>query len=74
MKITKAIIALAVMAGVSSAMPAFAQQHNLRAAHYFKEDHPWNKALVQFAKRVNEETKGTAKIDIFNGGILGSDD
>ena len=49
------------------------QSFNLRAAHYFKEDHPWNKGLVFFAKRVDEESKGRIKIDIFNGGILGSE-
>jgi tripartite ATP-independent transporter DctP family solute receptor len=56
-----------------AAPPVFAQQFNLRAAHYFKEDHPWNKGLVLFARRVDEESKGRVKIDIFNGGILGSE-
>jgi tripartite ATP-independent transporter DctP family solute receptor len=53
--------------------PAFGQQFSLRAAHYFKDDHPWNKGLVYFAKRVDEDSKGRVKIDIFNGGILGSE-
>lgn len=52
---------------------ASAQEFTLRAAHYFKEDHPWNKGLVFFAQRVSEESKGRVKIDIFNGGILGSE-
>jgi tripartite ATP-independent transporter DctP family solute receptor len=75
MKITNAIIALALVAVSASigARPASAQSFTFRAAHYFKEDHPWNKALVFFAKRVDEESKGRIKIDIFNGGMLGSE-
>src|SRR4029078_742591 len=61
----------AVAFGIAS--PAFAQQFSLRAAHYFKRDHPWNKGLTFFAKRVDDESKGRVKIDIFNGGILGSE-
>lgn len=75
MKITNAIIALALVAISASivSLPASAQSFAFRAAHYFKEDHPWNKALVFFAKRVDEESKGRIKIDIFNGGLLGSE-
>jgi tripartite ATP-independent transporter DctP family solute receptor len=75
MKITNAIIALALVAISASivSLPASAQSFTFRAAHYFKEDHPWNKALVFFAKRVDEESKGRIKIDIFNGGLLGSE-
>jgi tripartite ATP-independent transporter DctP family solute receptor len=75
MKITSAIIALSLIAAASPIVskPASAQQFNLRAAHYFKEDHPWNKGLVLFARRVDEESKGRVKIVIFNGGILGSE-
>jgi len=63
--------AIAMAAAIASS--ASAQQINLRAAHYFKEDHPWHKGLLFFAKRVDEETKGRVKVDIFNGGILGSE-
>ncbi|MEI9922645.1 MAG: TRAP transporter substrate-binding protein [Bradyrhizobium sp.] len=75
MKIKNVFVALVFVSAASSiATPqAFAQQFNLRAAHYFKEDHPWNKGLVLFARRVDEESKGRIKIDIFNGGILGSE-
>jgi TRAP-type C4-dicarboxylate transport system substrate-binding protein len=75
MKIASAIIALCLIAAASpiASRPASAEPFNLRAAHYFKEDHPWNKALVFFAKRVDEESKGRIKIDIFNGGMLGSE-
>lgn len=74
MKHRKLVIALLVSAiAAVSASAARAQQFTFRAAHYFKEDHPWQKGIVFFAKRVEEESKGRIKIDIFNGGILGSE-
>src|SRR5450432_4456980 len=45
----------------------------LRTAHYFKEDHPWHKGLAFFAKKVSDDSKGRIQIDIFSGGILGSE-
>jgi len=59
---------LAAMASSIAAPRASAQEFNLRAAHYFKEDHPWNKALVSFARCADEGSQGKIKIDIFNGG------
>ena len=50
-----------------------APEFTLRAAHYFKEDHPWNKGIVYLAKKVAEDSKGRIQIDIFNGGTLGSE-
>jgi TRAP-type transport system periplasmic protein len=75
MKIRSTIAALTFIATAPfiTSMHAAAQDFSLRAAHYFKEDHPWNKALVFFVKQVDEGTKGRVKIDIFNGGILGSE-
>lgn len=76
LKLGKIFFSLVVLAAVASpavSSPALAQEFTLRAAHYFKEDHPWHKGLVYFAKRVDEESKGRVKIDIFNGGILGSE-
>ena len=75
MNLSKLAIALmtAIAMAAAIASSASAQQINLRAAHYFKEDHPWHKGLLFFAKRVDEETKGRVKVDIFNGGILGSE-
>jgi tripartite ATP-independent transporter DctP family solute receptor len=70
-------LALALAAAMAFAVPmvtgATAQDFNFRAAHYFKEDHPWQKGLAFFAQRANEESKGRIKIDIFNAGMLGSE-
>jgi TRAP-type transport system periplasmic protein len=72
-KISLTLVTLAAVASSAVLAPAHAQQVTMRAAHYFKEDHPWQKGIALFAKRVDEETKGRVKIDIFNGGILGSE-
>lgn len=50
-----------------------AQTFSLKAAHYFKDDHPWQKGLEYFAKRVAEETQGQVEVKIFNNGVLGSE-
>jgi tripartite ATP-independent transporter DctP family solute receptor len=72
-----AICVAALLFTVSSSSSAqdqkAAPQFTLRAAHYFKEDHPWNKGLVYFAKKVNDNSKGRIRIDIFNSGLLGSE-
>jgi TRAP-type transport system periplasmic protein len=75
MKFKNALLMLGGLALATSflgAAPASAQ-FNFRAAHYFKEDHPWNNGLAYFAKRADEESKGRIKVDIFNGGMLGSE-
>jgi TRAP-type transport system periplasmic protein len=75
MTFKNALLALGALAAATAflgAAPASAQ-FNFRAAHYFKEDHPWNKGLAYFAKRADEDSKGRIKIDIFNGGMLGSE-
>ena len=69
-----AAISTALACAVAMAQaPKSTEKFTFRAAHYFKEDHPWNKALVFFAKKVNDDSGGRITIDIFNGGILGSE-
>jgi TRAP-type transport system periplasmic protein len=63
----------AAIAFTAAAQSAQAQTFNFRAAHYFKEDHPWNKGLVFLAKKVSDDSNGRLKIDVFNGGMLGSE-
>lgn len=50
-----------------------APESTLRAAHYFKGDHPWNKGLEFFANKVKEDSKGRIEVKIFNNGVLGSE-
>lgn len=63
---------LALMMSVP-VLPARAAEFSFRAAHYFKEDHPWHKGLAYFARKVAEDSKGRIQLDIYNGGILGSE-
>jgi TRAP-type transport system periplasmic protein len=67
-----AALVLATPMSVSAQQKA-APQFTLRTAHYFKEDHPWHKGLVYFAKKVNDDSNGRIQIDIFSGGMLGSE-
>jgi TRAP-type transport system periplasmic protein len=79
MKVSKRNIITGIAASVTASVlmsPAIAQQvprFSLRAAHYFKDDHPWNKGLVFFAKKADEYSNGRIKVDIFGGGVLGSE-
>jgi TRAP-type transport system periplasmic protein len=66
------VTALACTAAVAQA-PKSGEKFTFRAAHYFKEEHPWNKGLVFFAKKVNDDSGGRITVEIFNGGILGSE-
>jgi tripartite ATP-independent transporter DctP family solute receptor len=65
--------ALAVVAGAMRPRRAAAQQYVWRAAHYFKDDNPWNKGLLLFGKLLSDRTGGKIKIDIYNNGVLGSE-
>lgn len=68
------VLAVFVLTACSqSQAPKPAEKMTLKAAHYFKEDHPWNKGLDFFAKKVKEDSKGRLEIKIFNGGVLGSE-
>ena len=53
--------------------PARAQEFRWRAAHYFHDDNPWNIGLLYFAKLLDERTHGRIKIEIYNNGVLGSE-
>jgi tripartite ATP-independent transporter DctP family solute receptor len=65
--------ALTLAAGSMRPRPAAAQEYRWRAAHYFKDDNPWNKGLIYFDKLLGERTGGKIKIDIYNNGVLGSE-
>ena len=68
-----AAVAATIVAGCIVPMTAVAQEYRWRAAHYFHDDNPWNQGLLSFDKLLGERTQGKIKIDIYNGGILGSE-
>lgn len=45
----------------------------LKMAHNLSEDHPVHQSISEFAKRVEEKTGGSVKIQIFPNGVLGDE-
>ncbi len=68
-----AVALAATLALTWSTAASAAPEFTFRVAHYFKEDHPWHKGLVYFAKKLSEDSKGRIQVDIFNNGLLGSE-
>ncbi len=53
----------------------FAQAGTLKmkVAHYFDDDHAWNKGYLKFGEIIRAKTNGQLDIEIFNRGVLGSE-
>lgn len=73
-------IVLAICAIVGSALaagaiptPAHAAKYNWKLASVLPESHPVHKALVMFADKVKEKTKGEAVITVYPAGQLGQE-
>ena len=63
-----AATALAVLGSAASA----AETESWRAWNIHTEGHPNTAAMAKFSELVDEATDGEFKIDVFNGGVLGS--
>lgn len=50
-----------------------AAQTVLKLGHIYDSSHPWHDSAVEIAERVNSETQGRVKIEIFSNGTLGSE-
>lgn len=61
-----AATAIAMTCGVATAA------ENWRAWNIHHDGHPNTAAMDRFAELVNEATKGEIKLDVFHGGVLGS--
>lgn len=46
---------------------------SLKLSHGLSLDHPVHQALVYFAERVGEKSKGELKVEVYPGGQLGSE-
>ncbi len=53
--------------------PAYAQEYRWKLGHVLAPTHPYNLAAVEFAKAVENETKGKVKIEVHHSGALGSE-
>ncbi len=45
----------------------------MKVAHYFDDDHAWNKGLVKFRDIIRAKTNGALDLEIYNRGVLGSE-
>ena len=45
----------------------------MKAAHYFDENHAWDKCVVKFRDIVKAKTNGALDVEIYNRGVLGSE-
>jgi len=45
----------------------------MKAAHYFDENHAWDKGYQKFRDIIRAKSGGTLDLDIFNRGVLGSE-
>lgn len=45
----------------------------MKVAHYFDDDHAWNKGYMKFGEIIRAKTNGQLDIEMFNRGVLGSE-
>ena len=75
MRIVKTALAATLAVGLLSGVAAKAEEIVIKFSHVTSgTTHPKAIAANEFAKRVNEEMKGRARIEVFPGGSLFNDD
>ncbi|HXZ44421.1 MAG TPA: TRAP transporter substrate-binding protein [archaeon] len=67
------VLAVAVLAVLGLVGAAQAGTLVMKAAHYFDDDHAWNKGLVKFRDVIRAKSNGTLDLEIYNRGVLGSE-
>jgi tripartite ATP-independent transporter DctP family solute receptor len=45
----------------------------MKGAHYFADDHAWNKGFLKFRDVIRARTNGALDLEIYNRGVLGSE-
>ncbi len=45
----------------------------MKGAHYFDDDHAWNKGMLKFRDVIRAKSNGTLDLEIYNRGVLGSE-
>ena len=69
-KLLVGLLALAVCLGLAGITQAGALK--LQAAHYFDEDHAYQKGFEKFRDVVKAKSNGTIDVEIYSRGVLGS--
>ena len=66
-------IAVALLVVLGFLGSAQAGTLKMKAAHYFDENHAWDKGVVKFRDIVKAKTNGALDVEIYNRGVLGSE-
>ncbi len=67
------VLLLAVLAVLGLVGAAQAGTLKMKAAHYFDDDHAWNKGLLKFRDVIRAKSNGALDLEIYNRGVLGSE-
>lgn len=68
---TTIIVALLVVLGLLGS--AHAGTLLMKGAHYFDDDHAWNKGMLKFRDVIKAKTNDALSLEIYNRGVLGSE-
>lgn len=66
-----AVLAVLVVLGMVGGVDAATIK--MKVAHYFDDDHAWNKGLIKFRDVIRAKTNGALDLEIYNRGVLGSE-
>jgi len=67
------ILSLAVLLCLSLAGGVQAGTLKMKGAHYFDDDHAWNKGMLKFRDVIKAKSNGALDLEIYNRGVLGSE-
>ncbi len=67
------VIGLAVLLGIGLLGAAEAGTLVMKGAHYFDDDHAWNKGFLKFKEIIKTKSGGALDLEIYNRGVLGSE-
>jgi tripartite ATP-independent transporter DctP family solute receptor len=67
------ILVVAVLAILGLVGAAQAGTLKMKGAHYFDDDHAWNKGFLKFRDVIRVKTNGALDLEIYNRGVLGSE-
>lgn len=67
------VLAVVALAALGLVGPASAGTLKMKAAHYFDENHAWDKGYQKFRDILRAKSGGALDLEIYNRGVLGSE-
>jgi len=67
------VLVVAMLAILGLVGAAHAGTLKMKGAHYFNDDHAWNKGFLKFRDVIRARTNGALDLEIYNRGVLGSE-